>query len=246
MNSRIVLLNLISIFLVFALFMAASAQTRTVGVNVGDTWRYSATASWSSTDPTATPPPHVVDYNDTQWLEVNITAISGTNITGQMTTNYKNGTKVSSGGWIDIDTGNNVNMTYMIISANLTVGDSLYTTSYATWFINETVPRTYLSGARDTNHINSTSSNEIQYLASNLYWDKSTGILVDLFVQNIYQELNYTTSWTEGLQIISSDLWVIPEFSTWTPALFIMIALTSATIIVSRQRGRSRTPYNQD
>ena len=156
MSGRTVLLNLISLFLVCVLVMATSAQTRTVGVTVGNKWRYSVTASWSSNDPAATPPSYVVGYNDTRWLEVSITAISGTNITEEMTVNYKNGTEESSGGWIDIDTGDNSNMTYMITSANLSAGNSLYTSSYATWFINETVPRTYMGDVRDTDHINMT------------------------------------------------------------------------------------------
>jgi hypothetical protein len=242
MKGKIVLLNVISIFLVLALAMTGLAQTRTVGVDVNNTWRYSTSADWSSTDLNYKPPPGVVEYNDTEWLQVTVTGVSGTNISAQMTAHFKNGTEETEGGWIDIDSGNNENMTYMIISANLFVNDSLYTVSYANWFINETVPTTYLNSERDTNHLNITSSVGLQYLASNLYWDKSTGILVELSVQNIYSVLNNTTSWSMGLQIISSNVWVIPEFSTWIPTLLMLIALTSATTIVSTQRRRARTP----
>jgi hypothetical protein len=169
-------------------------------------------------------------------MEVSVTGISGTNMTGQATKQYKNGTSIVSNGWLDVDTGNNVNMTYLIISANLTAGDSLYTVSYATWSINETVPRTYLSGIRDTDHVNMTSLSEVQYLASNLYWDKLTGILVDMHIENTYQTLSYTTSWSMEMQIISSDLWVVPEFSAWTSALLMLVVLTSVTILIARQK----------
>lgn len=237
MNGRIMLLNLISSFLVLALVMAASAQTRTVGVNIGNKFRYSVTARWSSTDPTATTPSYIADYNNTEWLEVSIIGFSGTNITGQNTKHYRNGTETTMDGWIDVDTGNNSNMTYLIISASLSAGDSLYTVSFATLFINETVPRTYLSDvSRATNHINLTSLSKVQYLASRMYWDKLTGVLVDQFVENVYQTGAYTTSWSMEMQIISSDLWVVPEFSTWTPTLLMLIVLTSATIIIARQR----------
>jgi hypothetical protein len=242
MKGKIVLLDLTSQFLVLALVMAASAQPRTVGVSVGNTWRYSTAADWSSTDPTAKPPPDVVEYNDTEWLQVTVTGVSGTNISAQMTAHFKNSTEESESGWIDIDTGNNENMTYMIISANLTVGDPIYTVSLANWLLNETVQRTYLNGLRETNHVNTTSSTAVQYLASNLYWDKETGIFVELSTQNIFQVSNYTTSWSMGLQIISSNIWVIPEFPTWVPTLLLLIALISATTIVSTQRRRVRTP----
>ncbi len=44
MNCRIVLLSLISAFLLLAFVVEASAQTRTVGVSVGNTFTYSAIA----------------------------------------------------------------------------------------------------------------------------------------------------------------------------------------------------------
>ncbi len=119
MNSRIVLLNLISTFLLLALVVAASAQTRTVGVIVGNKFRYSFAASWSSDDPSATPPSYLVDFNDTQWLEITITAISGTNITGQTTAHYKNGTENTGGVWVDVNTGPGNNVVSLFISAHL-------------------------------------------------------------------------------------------------------------------------------
>jgi len=241
MNSRIVLLNLISTSLLIALVAAASATTRTVGVSVGNTFRYSFTVSWNSTDPSATPPSDLVDLNNTQWGEITITAISSTNITGQMTTHYKNDTEITTGGWVDINTGNSENWTASFISANLAQGDSLYTSSpYNTWSINETVPRTYLSGVRETNHFNMTFSSGTQSYRYNFYWDKSTGVLVEFQRGATTHTGAYTTTWSEGGQIISSNVWIVPEFSTWTSALLILIALTSATIIIARKRQPKR------
>jgi hypothetical protein len=236
MNGKIVLLNLFSWFGVFSLVMSASAQTRTVGVNVGNKFRYSVDASWSSDDPNATAPSYLEDYNNTEWLEVSITAISGTNITGNDTRRYLNGTETTVDVYVDVYDGHGP-LTLFFISANLTVGDSLYTYPWDYMLINETVPKTYLSGVRDTNYVNTTS-----YGTSNtnnsMYWDKLTGVLVDLCVENTYQIGNYTYSWSVEFQIISSDLWVITEFSTWTSTMLMLIVLTSAIIIISRQRAR--------
>jgi hypothetical protein len=242
MKAKTGFLYLISSLLIFILVAVATAQIRTVGVSVNNTWRYGTSAEWSSTDPIATPPSYVIQYNETEWMEVVINGISDLNVTAEVTAHFKNGTEDSTVGWIDIDTGNNINMTWMVISANLGVNASIYTVSYNNWFINETVQRTYPNGNRDTNHFNTTSSSEFQYLSSNLLWDKETGILVELSTQNIFQTLNYTTSWSIALQIISSNIWVIPEFPTWVPTLLLLIALISATTIVSTQRRRVRTP----
>jgi hypothetical protein len=239
MNSRIMLLNLISTFLLLALVVAASAQTRTVGVSVGNKFRYSVTVNWSSNDPSSKPSSYLVDANNTQWLEVTITAISGTNITGQTTKHYKNGTEITMGGWVDVNTGGGENITSVIISANLAAGDSVYPSS--PYNINETVPRTYLSGVRDTNHLNTTYSSGTQSYPSNLYWDKSTGVGVEQLQEATNKTGTYTTTASLDTQIISSDVWNVPEFPTWTPTLLILIALTSAIIVIARQRQPART-----
>jgi hypothetical protein len=232
---------LISTFLLLALVVAALAQTRTIGVSVGNKFRYSSTVSWSSNDPSATPPSDLVNINDTEWVEITITAISGTNITGQGTRHYKNGTEITAGGWVDVNTGNGENLTAFVISANLAVGDSVYTSSpYNTWIINETVLRTYLSGVRDTNHLNVTSSLGTQSFRTNLYWDKSTGVAVETLQEATIPRGAYTTRWSSDFQIISSDVWTVPEFPMWTPALLILMALTSATMVIARQRQPKR------
>lgn len=240
MNSRIVLLNLIATFLLLALVMEASAQTGRVGVSVGNTFTYSPTVSWSSNDSTAAPPSYLVEFNDTQWEEFTVTAISGTNITMKATTRYKNNTEITTGGWVDVSTGDNENMSEEVISANLAVGDSMYTSSpYNTYTISDTLPRTYLSGARDTNYINNTSSGTLGY-SNNLYWDKTTGVLVEVVQDVTNQTGAYTTTWSLDVQIISSNVWTVPEFPTWTPALLILIAFTSATIVIARQKQPKR------
>jgi len=212
MNCRIVSLNLMSTLLLFALLfalvMVASAQTRTVGVNVGDTFTYSFNVNWSSNDPTATPPQNLVSENNTQLIQVAITAISGTNITGQMTFDYKNGTQTTEGGWVDIGTGDGANLTQFITSANLAAGDSLYNSSSSPT-INDTVPITYSSGVRETNQLNVTSAGGGMSMLTNFYWDKSTGILVQALIENVNQTSGFTTTSSSDIQIISSDIWTV-------------------------------------
>jgi hypothetical protein len=233
MNSRIVFFTLILTFLLFALVGAASATTRTVGLSVGNMFRMSVTVSWHSTDPSATFPSNLVDFNNTQWAEITITGISGTNVTGQMTSHYKNGTEITTGGWVDVNTGNNVNLSESVISANLTAGDSEYTSSpYNTNIINNTVTRTYLGVGRETNHLGYAYPGG----STDLYWDKTTGFLVEVLVESTSHTFGYVTTSSLDVQIISSNVWIVPEFPTWTPALLILITLTSATIVIARQR----------
>jgi hypothetical protein len=214
MNGRIVLLSLISTFLLFALVVGASTQTRTVGVSVGNAFTYSATVGWSSNDSNATPPSDLVGLDKTQWFEWAVTAVSGTNITGQLTSHFRNGTEITNGGWVDVDTGDSVNLTTWFISANLVSGDLMYTLSpWNTSTINETVTRTYSNGVRDTNHVNLTSV-ATSFLgnlsfATNLYWDKSTGVVVELSTGESNQTGTYTTTGSDDVQISDSNVWTV-------------------------------------
>lgn len=127
---------------------------------------------------------------------MSVTSIVGTNITVQTKEHFINGTERIRLGFIDIDTGESSNetaettdITFMIISANLNVNDTIYTSGdFSTWKLNETIVRTYPDGERSTNHLNMTveysvifNQTEIDYYHSmNWYWDRSTGIIVEI------------------------------------------------------------------
>jgi len=245
MNLRTVLLSLISTLLLFALVVVASAQTRTPGVSAGNMFTYSYTANWNSNDPNATVPSELVNINETQWAEVSVTAVSGTNVTGTVTTRFENGTETTNDCWVDADTGDG-NTTALFISAGLVPGDSMYSGSpYNTWTINETVPRVYPSGERDTNHINMTStSSSFQGNLSettNLYYDKSTGALVQFSKAVSNQTGTYLTTYSEEMQITNSSVWTVPEFpDSLILAMFIfMLAALSVIAICKKTHSRS-------
>ena len=94
---------------------------------------------------------------------------------------------------------------FEVISANLEENGTLYTSvDYSTIKINETIARTYPDSARDTNHLNITTETEIdQNTSMNYYWDKSTGILVEMSQRVIYQTGGYLTSWSTSLRILT-------------------------------------------
>ena len=119
-------------FLLIAMLLAicgvsAAAPVRTSGVNAGDTFTYgNASFSWYSDDPTATPPAEWEGMNGTAWFLVTIENVVGTNVTISSLSHYNNGTETTEGGWLDVDTGDSVNMSLFLISANLNAGDSIY------------------------------------------------------------------------------------------------------------------------
>ena len=223
--------------LLFAMVVTASAQTRRAGVSVGDWFKYGEfIGNWSSNDPTATPPPLIAEYNEIQWLELNVTAIAGTNITAPATIHYKNGTEINYGGWTDVDTGDGENLTKWFISSNLYAGDAIYSSnSSSNWNLNETIVRNYPDGSREINHISIVSTDQFNY-STDYYWDRLTGVLVENSYEDVNQTGGYTTTWSVHVGITATKLWAVPESFTWTSMLLIIIVLTPATIAIYKRR----------
>jgi len=212
---------------------------RTVGVSVGNSFKHTMNFSWSSTDPNATLPPYLQSLNDTEWISTSIIGVSGTIVTLQMTWHFKNGTDMIQGGITDVDTGNG-NVTNWVIGANLNPNDTVYASGvYSTWVINETIVRTYPDGTRNTNHLSMSAESNVtgvyQFSSMDFYWDKSTGVMVetstDTMTQTNVSQMNVSATFT----IAESNVWVIPEFPTWTSILTILTVLTAAMAIYKRR-----------
>jgi hypothetical protein len=217
------------------------AQPRTVGVTVGDWFKYGdITGSWSSNDPNSTRPSGwISEVNETEWILMSIEDVSGTNITVQSIIHFTNGTEITEGGYADIDTGDGT-MTFIAISANLNANDTIYSSpGYSTQKINETITRTYPDGVRDTNYMNITSEHNVtgfyQYVSMSWYWDRSSGIFVEMSQDYTSHTGNYTTTGSVLFKITESNVWVIPEFPPFLILPLFMIITLLIVIIYKRK-----------
>lgn len=222
------------------------AQGRIVGVDVGDSFRFNHTFDWSSSDPNATIPPYFELMSKIESTLITIFDVSGTNVTFQYVWHLKNGTDLTNFALTDVDTGAG-NATNWIVSANLNQSDSIYTAGdYSAWKVNETIGRTYQDVTRDTNHVNLTAemnmSEVYMYSSTNFYWDRLTGIVVEMAITQMSQIEGVETNMTSIITVTESDVWTIPEFSTWTPMLLILTTLTVFMAIY--KRGLSKTPIH--
>ncbi|UCE96706.1 MAG: hypothetical protein JSV51_03700 [Candidatus Bathyarchaeota archaeon] len=233
------MLTSVSVFLLSALVITSSAQERTVGVNVGEWFEYDHIFDWSSSDPNATIPPYFELVSEIEWTNITILDVSGTNVTFQSVMHLKNGTDLTNLGLTDVDTGEG-NATNWVVSANLDPNDSIYTTGdYSSWKINETIVKTYPDGVRDTNHVNITKEMNMtgvyMYASNNFYWDRSSGIVVEMTIIQISQMEAIETNMTSIIKITESDVWVIPEFSTYTSLLLTLVLLTVPIVTIKRR-----------
>jgi len=245
------------LFILTSLLIVASVTAnpdRTVGVSTGDWFKYEdITVTWSSNDPDASKVWYGMDlemYNQTEWVKIEITGVSGTNVTMQGIQHFKNGTEEISDGWVDIDTGDSINASTTVIGANLNEGDPIYTAGdYYNWFINETIIRDYPGPdtPRGTNHINMTYTYQgtippdinVDYFYSiNFYWDTATGVLVEDSFEMINQTGEYLTTWSIFFKISESNVWIVPEF----PNLIVWLAVigTATAVLVFGERRLSK------
>jgi len=247
----------IGAFLLFLLCFTISgitiAQTQTVvGVTQGNVFEYDMSSSFSSTL-TSTPPAELVELNQTEWIRVTVTGVSGSQISTQVTTHYRNGTEISSDGSSDIETGEGSGGP-PFIGANLGKNDLINPSASEPWYINETVTRTYNDIPRETNHLRlehtEQSDNVGEYTQIyEYYFDKSTGALVEYT-----SEISFTgqTSITQS-KLTSSNVWLVhgdggtqQDAHTDTSTIMyvaaaaaaIIIAIVAAAIILKKRKSK--------
>jgi len=234
-----------------AIARTSLAQTRTVGVVPGQWFKYGDVSfSWSSNDTGAAFPDSMREINDTLWMQMDVVSVVQTNVTLGMIAHYRNGSEEVGSGWVDVDTGAGDNATMMLISSNLGIGHSIYTSGlYSTWRINETVPRMFAFGLRDTNHLNMSSGysymgSSINY-SSNVYWDKATGVLLEESVAFANQTGVYHSEWSILMRITEANIWVIPEFpSVLMFPLFMATTLLTVAFFKRRHRKQANLSFS--
>lgn len=230
----------------------AAPIVRTAGVTDGDFFIYGNVSFYlSSNDPNMQLPTGFENMNDTQDITLTVDSVVNTNITCDLLFHFKNGSTTDISGWVDVDTGDNVNMTLWFISANLVANDTLYSGGfYQTWTINQTIPKEYPNGPRDTNYLNITQSfsafNNSAYQSYEVYWDKATGVMVQMSIimSNTYviDQAQYATYWSLLIQMTGSSLWTVPEFDGLAQTLILLASLTIVTVATTQKmRKKTRT-----
>jgi len=145
----------IGIIILSVIFGNALAQTRVPGVALGDSFKYTYTLDMNVGELYQNYFPDIfqalIDQaKSIDWVQINITKVSGTAVTAQMIMQFENGTQQSDTGTTDVSTGQG-NLTMFLIASNLNVNDQIYQGNDKA-IINKTITR----GDRQMNHENNT------------------------------------------------------------------------------------------
>ncbi|MFB3889390.1 MAG: hypothetical protein ACE14S_07855 [Candidatus Bathyarchaeia archaeon] len=230
------------------------AQTRVPGVKAEDTFKYSLTSTWTSTNASATVPPDILEINNTQWYSVTVSYVMDVNVTTRDFWHFANGTENPSLVIQDVESGQWYYMTGLvgIIGANISAGQLLHPTGQDGWMVNETVSREYASGKRDTNLVSFTTdlldenNVTIGTRKEDYYFDKATGMLVERR-DEVSQRGDQATI---VLKLTETNVWAVSSAVSELPlplpilagviAAVVAVVLVVAVLLYRGRRGRRR------
>jgi len=230
--------------------MPVSAGNGAVGVKSGDWAKYGEISlNWVSFSSESTPQ-YVVDWNSTEWIEIEVQSVYGTNITAVQTNHLKNGTENT-----ETHTWNMTDNTrflppplytpdIFVIEANLSKGDPINIESLT---LTDTVSRKYAGRTREVNQMNTTFWQGMHVgVTVNAYWNKTTGILCEHNETRINPLPGHACRLTTTMKIIETNLWQPTPF--WTEPLFwviidvIIVVVTASGILIWQRRKRYAPP----
>ena len=177
-----------------------------------------------------------------------MTGVEGSVVYQLYTMHFKNGSETNFSFKSDTNPANMSSLKFTdkgvpLCATNLGVGDTVPTDQI---LIDETVSRNYAGGARETNHASWNSTNDW----GDLYFDKQTGVLVELCRTHKFQgNGSQIVEKTDVIKITSTNRWQVSQGIQQTlplllPAL-IMVIFAILLFVVVTYRFASRNIRNR-
>jgi hypothetical protein len=170
-----------------AQFKATSSRIWEPGVAKGDFFYYKMYGVFTSSNPNAIIEVPAFEQNNTYWVRIDITSVSGSVVYQVYTLRFKNRTETFELK-TDLDPSNRGNFNFSemgvpLCAANLKVGDPLPTVQLT---VKETFIKIYSSGERETNLVSWNISEDW----GRCYFDRKTGIVCILSLIQLQAKLS--------------------------------------------------------
>jgi hypothetical protein len=209
------------IIMTFIMVAGVTSAQNIAGVSAGDQFTYDFSVYFKSTNPDIVIPQAWIEDNKTQWLKINVINVTDPIVAYSITQHLENGTEQITEDQMNLETGYGG---FPIAMKDLQSGDPIFPSDAASPIINETITENYPDGSREINH--ATWSEESGNY--DLKLDKNSGIPIE-FHAEFPVDANSTAEY--AYELIGSNIWAIPEFTTPYIQLTIVIMAVSSTVI---------------
>ena len=190
------------------------------------------------------------NFNDYGLLKLQVTSVSGKQVTLLSTGQFKNGTTLPGNGtssiW-NIETGTEDGIPSTqgpIIAANLNQHDTIPPPD--TYSVNQSVSRTYLGSMRTVNILTVEISTTDYNSTLTYVYDKLSGILLESSTQTMTQSEPQPVASSYSYSIIETNIFgsipnpspSVPEFPIFTLEVIVVVLMvvTSALILIKRRK----------
>lgn len=263
-KTKFIVMWLVAALIAFSINCVLAQSVAVIGVESGDNFTYSFGVVWSSANPTDIVPQYLSDLNQTVSIHFNVTDVGGATAYLDVTTTNRDGSQIATPAYISVTSGRGLKEAQLfIIGANLTIGDKAYPESTATeveagvaaesFTIDETVARTYLSTSKTANRYYEriTNSTTGDYVDRDAYYDKETGILLEMTITHYYAtteetdtehwkitQFNSAVTPSDGTDGTTSDnalpVWLVPA----VVAVVVLVVIALVAVLMLRRRGK--------
>ena len=189
-------------------------------------------------------------FNDYAFLNLQVTDVSGKEVTLLSTSQFKNETAISGNGttsvW-NVETGTEDGVTSTqgpIIAANLNQGDAIPPPN--TYFVNRTESRTYLGVSRTVNILDASLSTPDYNATLSYIYDKASGMLLESTTQTVTQADPQPITTTISYSVIETNIFSsssnpspsIPElsFADVGVVIIVVMGVTLSLILIKRKK----------
>ena len=240
-NSNRVILFLLTITLLAAFATPVFATTYNPGVTVGQYVKYGNFVGTGQ---------GFEQFNDYDWLKLQVTNVSGTEVTLLSTGQFRNGTAIPGNDttniW-DVATGNQNGVPSTegpIIAANLNQGDPIPPPS--TYSVNQTNTALFLGVSRSVNVLDVDIFTESYNTTLSYVYDRASGMLLQSISQTTTLAQPQPVKSTYAYTVIETNIFGSPvptptpsptvlEFPSLTILPLVMIVLLTASVFLRRK-----------
>jgi len=227
--------------LLCAMIIPAMSQI-TVGVQVGDWFLYKGTlVQWQQADDTVTFPPfyatYLQDWNETNWMNYTVTAVSADMVNFSVYTSWKNGSFTTAALSDNLTSSSDI----VIIGANLTAGALIRGPDFlnaGNKTLNATIPLVTTNGTRQTNVLNYSTDFMGSLYKYVYYWDQILGCTVYREYTGIVPtgSMGSGYNYTGKFELINSKSGVIIPDLTGPILLLTLMAITVPIVLLHRRK----------